>query len=74
MLWQFVMFLFVTDVDECEYHDCGQGECTNTEGSFLCECHEGYAVNEKQVCVGRWLESFLETYELKRSYSIVSVA
>lgn len=44
---------FVPDIDECNSHDCGEGECTNTLGSFSCDCHEGYAVNGKQVCVGR---------------------
>ena len=36
-------FLFQLDRNECliGVHDCEQ-KCTNTEGGYKCECHEGY--------------------------------
>ena len=47
------MIVFV-DIDECETHDCGgEGECTNTQGSFRCDCESGYEKNDIHVCVGR---------------------
>ena len=45
--------LFVLDVDECQSHDCDQGECTNTVGSFSCKCIDGYEENNQRVCVGK---------------------
>ena len=35
---------FFTDVDECEIVNFCQnnGKCTNSEGSFECECADGY--------------------------------
>ena len=37
----------ISDVDECTFgtHDCddsSRANCTNTEGSFICECKPGY--------------------------------
>merc|ERR1712083_101457 len=35
-----------TDVDECSVRNGGcQHECTNTEGSFVCSCRDGYNLN-----------------------------
>ena len=42
------------DVDECMAVDCGvDGECTNTLGSFTCDCDPGYVANKSNICVGR---------------------
>ena len=42
------------DVDECMSVDCGvDGECTNTLGSFTCDCDPGYVANKSNICVGR---------------------
>ena len=42
------------DVDECMSIDCGMdGECTNTLGSFTCDCDPGYVANKSNICVGR---------------------
>lgn len=37
---------FIPDVNECESGKdvCGNGECDNTIGSFLCRCEDGYSV------------------------------
>ena len=36
----------LTDIDECSTsgHGCDQ-DCVNTEGSYFCQCKEGYALN-----------------------------
>uniref|UniRef100_A0A131YT62 Nidogen n=1 Tax=Rhipicephalus appendiculatus TaxID=34631 RepID=A0A131YT62_RHIAP len=38
--------LQVDDVDECQGMVCQNGDCTNTVGSFVCRCHDGYRYNE----------------------------
>ncbi|XP_023314938.1 multiple epidermal growth factor-like domains protein 8 isoform X2 [Trichogramma pretiosum] len=42
------------DVDECvlELHDChANAECTNTHGSFSCQCKRGFNGDGKENCV-----------------------
>lgn len=36
------------DINECEEHEniCQNGHCTNTFGSFMCSCNEGYKLDE----------------------------
>lgn len=45
-------FSLPQDINECVEHDCDQGECQNTQGSFRCDCFSGYAMNAEKVCVG----------------------
>lgn len=35
------------DINECEEHPniCINGHCTNTFGSFMCSCNEGYRLD-----------------------------
>lgn len=43
------------DIDECLTTAglCGEGDCLNTEGSYMCICPKGYAnINEKTGCQG----------------------
>ena len=38
-----------TDVNECEeYHGLCEQNCTNTVGSYGCECSAGYSLNEDE--------------------------
>lgn len=42
------------DIDECtsQTHDCSpNGECTNLDGSFSCECQPGFTGDGK-TCAG----------------------
>ncbi|CAG9791106.1 unnamed protein product [Diatraea saccharalis] len=44
----------LADIDECEQHPalCEHGTCTNTFGSFVCTCGDGWALSEdEQRCV-----------------------
>ena len=46
------------DVDECEQdsHVCGARAhevCVNSEGSFHCQCQDGYARNAQGLCEGK---------------------
>lgn len=39
--------VFLTDLDECAKNNGGcQHECRNTLGSYVCSCHNGYALHE----------------------------
>lgn len=47
-----------SDINECEivHGVCGNGTCRNTEGSFKCDCNEGYTSNDMmKVCMGTYL-------------------
>ena len=49
--------LFVsTDINECEWMSpCGErANCTDSDGSFTCECHEGY-VGDGLTCTGTYI-------------------
>ena len=57
------MFSYFVDIDECStsVHGCQQ-VCTNTEGSYSCECRDGYALDDNGKtcsisCGGRLLDS-----------------
>ena len=47
-----VVILFIVDIDECEDEPCHMNAfCTNSEGSFSCQCNVGYQGNGS-VCIG----------------------
>ena len=44
-MYHFMINLCNLDVDECVdgSHMCdSNGNCTNTDGSYICDCHVGY--------------------------------
>ncbi|XP_046415905.1 fibrillin-2-like isoform X1 [Neodiprion fabricii] len=46
--------VIMEDINECEEHDniCQNGHCTNTFGSFMCSCDEGYELDHtKTNCI-----------------------
>ena len=51
------MYIY-TDIDECSLNtdNCSQ-ICNNTEGSFNCECYEGYVLEaDLRTCTGMYRE------------------
>ena len=57
------MVLTCVDVNECENGGCPKyANCTNTVGSFKCECKEGFLGKD---CEGRFYENYL--YDNKMS-------
>ena len=45
--------LYFTDIDECNMGACvSNGVCTNTEGSYQCDCNEGFFLNSSNICAG----------------------
>ena len=48
-----LLIFYFTDVNECLLAPCGfNSNCTNTNGSYICECHTGYERNGKN-CEGK---------------------
>ena len=48
---------YCIDLDECQLDldDCAQ-VCTNTDGSFICSCEEGFTLdNDGKTCNGEYL-------------------
>ena len=43
------------DVDECDNHNAGCDHlCVNEQGSYHCECHDGYSVAlDAHSCLGK---------------------
>ena len=54
LYWQFPPTSCTTDVDECRVNgSCPQhSTCTNTFGSYLCTCNDGFVKNES-TCIGK---------------------
>ena len=53
-LYVALYIIFCTDIDECElYNDCHQ-ECSNTIGSYQCNCKEGFILNNDTVSCRGW--------------------
>ena len=49
-----IMYIvFLTDINECENNGNCEQICTNTFGSFVCECNPGYQLNNDfMTCSG----------------------
>ena len=48
------IFLFTEDVDECTDNPCPiHSNCTNTEGSYHCFCHDGFYQQDDFTCIGK---------------------
>jgi hypothetical protein len=50
--------VLLEDINECEEYEnlCHNGHCTNTFGSFMCSCNDGFRLDETNtLCVGRLL-------------------
>ncbi|XP_026773932.3 thrombomodulin [Pangasianodon hypophthalmus] len=41
---------FCIDIDECEASSCDQN-CTNTPGSYICSCYEGFHLSGNTKCI-----------------------
>ena len=67
------IFLIVSDIDECaeEQENChDNATCTNTPGSFSCDCRPGYEGDGIDNCTGTqiavyiWLDMYHKTINL----------
>uniref|UniRef100_A0A3B3YIV9 Latent transforming growth factor beta binding protein 2 n=1 Tax=Poecilia mexicana TaxID=48701 RepID=A0A3B3YIV9_9TELE len=47
----FSALLDLADINECSMpNKCQNGQCVNTEGSFTCECNDGYSKSWRGLC------------------------
>lgn len=56
------------DLNECALipNLCEGGECINTDGSFRCECTNGYVLDATgQRCIGKAFNLFFMTWIVK---------
>ena len=52
------------DIDECSVNNGGcEHNCTNTEGSFVCSCVEGYSLERNMFCEGKLTTDWLNYYD-----------
>jgi hypothetical protein len=52
---------FISDIDECSSGQdvCRRGMCQNVEGSYLCQCKDGWRLSRSgDECVGKSLRLF----------------
>jgi hypothetical protein len=50
--------VLLEDINECEEYEnlCQNGHCTNTFGSFMCSCNDGFRLDDSNaLCIGRLL-------------------
>lgn len=54
MIATFSVVLLITDVNECMINNGGCEQlCVNTRGSYYCDCHEGFIMdNATNKCLG----------------------
>ena len=48
-------YLPLTDIDECnvDRETCTNGQCINSQGSFRCECPQGFVLGrDGRTCLG----------------------
>ena len=58
------MIVTCPDIDECANANGGcQQQCINEEGSFRCECFDGFKSNENNFCVGKTIVYISMVYE-----------
>ena len=48
-----IRYILLLDINECDNNPCQQyASCTNTEGSYNCNCSSGYMANGA-TCIGK---------------------
>jgi len=40
-----LLYILCIDIDECDESTCDHN-CTNTDGSFICSCYNGYVLDD----------------------------
>lgn len=63
------LFLSLTDVDECLSSPCVNGDCRNSQGSFVCLCSIGSSLDSSGLeCIGKWASCFFYLISLTKQY------
>ncbi|CAL4130422.1 unnamed protein product, partial [Meganyctiphanes norvegica] len=66
--------VILEDINECDEMEnlCGQGRCSNTFGSFMCSCYQGYTLNaEGSLCVD--IDECQDRYKCKNGRCINTI-
>ena len=66
------MLCFCADIDECEFENGGCSQlCENTEGSFRCQCHNGFQIgNDAVSCFSNSVHFFLSFFLFSLSFNL----
>ncbi len=64
------LFMSPTDVDECQSNPCVNGDCRNSQGSFVCLCSVGSSLDSTGLdCIGKWASCCLNLNQTTLHYS-----
>ena len=68
-----IVFCYFPDYDECteSTHECdSNADCTNTVGSYSCQCRSGYT-GDGNTCTGRFILQII-IRECNRLFCVLS--
>ena len=73
-IYMFTSVFFSSDNDECEgTHKCVQ-ICTNTKGSFYCECKTGFKLNSDGAnCTGEYYMKHTHVHTKKQKICMYKI-
>ena len=67
--WVYIPFTSTLDIDECSNGtDLCEQKCVNTEGSYHCECMNGYQLKNATHCEGQIKLIYIQTLILPNRY------
>lgn len=62
-MFVFILNFYFSDINECDFNDTCDQECTNSYSSFTCSCSSGFELVNETMCIGKY-GSFVCIYTL----------